>query len=63
MEFDIKDCEFEIKECNRRTNPFMGSISIDYQILPKPGSKLWINLGGNCHEQIGSLRFTVTIYR
>jgi len=55
--------EFEIKECERRTNPFMGSVSIDYQILPKPGSKLWINLGGNCHEQIGSLRFTVTIYR
>ena len=63
MESETKEWEFEIKECNRRTNPFMGSISNDYQILPKPGSKLWINLGGNCHEKISSLRFTVTIYR
>ena len=50
-----------IKECGRHINPLNGDISIEYQIIPKPGAQLWINMGEAYHRQILSLSFSVLI--
>ena len=53
--------EFEIKELKRDVNPLTGSVSIDYQIQAKPGSKIWIGLGEDHYKQTNTLRFRVVI--
>jgi len=53
--------EFEIAELGRHVDPLTGSVSIDYKIQAKPGSKIWIGLGEDHYKQTNTLRFTVVI--
>jgi len=55
--------EFEVKELKRHVNPLTGSVHIEYKILPKPGSEIWINLSEDYCKQAKALRFTVVIDR